>query len=102
MPVRMYPFVRFNVSFTASFLLNSAMLSPTNAMPPFMDLTTVNLGSGDYILDPDTGAAYYYPGRQRSVARLISELYRWVPIGTTYTVMYQAGAAMPPLDPTLW
>jgi hypothetical protein len=86
----------------ASILLNAAMLSGTVDMQPFMDFNTINLSSGDYLVDYATGAAYYDPGRVTRMARLTTELYRWVPMGTTYTVSYIAGAELPPLDPTLW
>ena len=101
-PNQMFPFVRFPLAPQGNFLLNSAMLSPTVSMPPFMDGTTINMSTGDYLQDPVTGAAYYFPGRSKRLARINSEIYRWIPLSTTYSVTYMAGSVMPPLDPTLW
>ena len=98
---QMYPYVRFPNAQTASFLLNSAMLAPGNTMPPYMDSTSVSSQTGDYI-QASNGASYFYPQRAPRVARLNTELYRWVPMGSTYSIVYGSGALLPPLDPTLW
>jgi phage tail-like protein len=100
MPVTFYPFVRFPRAQMATFLLNSAMLSPGLGLQPYTD-ASMGSSSGDYVQDSH-GASYYYNNRVSRVARLNAELYRWLPMGATYTLIYGAGAVVPPLDPTLW
>jgi hypothetical protein len=102
LPIQVYPFVRFPAAQTASFLLNSAMLSPTVLEPSkYMDATSYSSATGDFVQDP-SGASYLYKQRTPRIARLNMELYRWLPMGSTYTISYMSGAVMPPLDPTLW
>jgi len=102
LPIQVFPFVRFPAAQTASFLLNSAMLSPTVLQPQkYMDATSYSSATGDFIQDP-SGASYLYKQRTPRIARLNMELYRWLPMGSTYTINYMSGAVMPPLDPTLW
>lgn len=105
-----YTFFRFpNAQSGDIFLLNSAMLSPNPATgaPPYFD-TTLFPGNADYVIDSH-GASYYYRRRGPRNARLNAELYRWIPMGSTYTnnngvqgVIFGAGAVQPPLDPTKW
>lgn len=106
MPTTMFPFVRFPYAQAARFLLNSAMLSPAtpgDTLPPqYMDATSQSQATGDFIADPVTNASYVYPRRTPRIARLTAELYRWLPMGATYTIHYASGAVTPPLDPTLW
>jgi len=101
-PTTVYPFVRFPVAQQARFLLNSAMLSPTETLPPYMDASSYSSASGDFISDPTSNASYEYPRRTPRIARLNMELYRWLPMGSTYTITYASAAVTPPLDPTLW
>jgi hypothetical protein len=102
LPTSMYPFVRFPAAQLARFLLNSAMLSPSEAVQPYMDASSQSTSSGDFVADPVSNASYIYPRRTPRIARLNAEMYRWVPMGSTYTITYAAGAVTPPLDPTLW
>jgi hypothetical protein len=102
LPTTVFPFVRFTSAQLARFLLNSAMLSPTESLQPYMDASSESSASGDYVPDPVSNASYIYPRRTPRVARLTAEMYRWVPMGSTYTITYAAGAVTPPLDPTLW
>lgn len=101
-PVGVYPFVRFTRAQYASFLLNGAMLSPTVSTPQYMDATSFSAATGEFLQDPVSGASYYYQRRTPRIARLNAELYRWLPMGATYTINYMSGAIMPALDPTLW
>jgi phage tail-like protein len=99
-PTSMFPFVRFPYAQQAIFLLNSAMLSPTQSLQPFMDITMFP-GNSDYIEDSH-GATYFYRHRVARMTRLESELYRWIPMGASHSEIYGAEASVPPLDPTLW
>jgi hypothetical protein len=102
LPTTMYPFVRFPAAQLARFLLNSAMLTPGETLSPYMDASSESAASGDFISDPVSNASYVYPHRIPRIARLNAEMYRWVPMGSTYTITYASGAVTPPLDPTLW
>jgi phage tail-like protein len=99
-PTEMYCFVRFPYAQSAQFLLNSAMLSPGQALPPYFDITMFP-GDSDYVEDSH-GGSYYYMQRDARTERLDSELYRWIPMGASYTEIFGAGTAIPPLDPTEW
>ena len=99
-PVSMYPFVRFPFAQSANFLLNSAMLSPGQSLPNYMDISMFP-GDSDYVEDSH-GATYYYRRRAPRMQRLESELYRWIPMGASHTEVFAAGSALPPLDPTEW
>ena len=101
LPTTMYPFVRFPNAQQASFLLNGAMLAPSVTEPAYMDATSFSSATGDFLQDPN-GASYFYAQRTPRIARLTSELYRWLPMGSTYSIVYTSGATMPPLDPTRW
>jgi hypothetical protein len=105
-PTTVFPFVRFPYAQQARFLLNSAMLTPADPTvtlpPPYMDATSQYQTTGDFVVDPVTNASYEYPRRTPRIARLNAEMYRWVPMGSTYTITYASGAVTPPLDPTLW
>jgi len=101
MPTTMYPFVRFPNAQAARFLLNSAMLTAGETLSPYMDASSLPSSSGDFVTGP-TNASYLYPRRTPRIARLTAEMYRWVPMGSTYTITYASGAVTPPLDPTLW
>jgi len=101
LPTLVYPFVRFTAAQNAQFLLNSAMLSPGLSLPPYMDATSYSSASGDFIQD-GSGASYVYRRRTPRVARLNEQLYRWVPMGSTYSITYASAAVAPPLDPTTW
>ena len=101
-PIGVFPYVRFPIAQYASFLLNGAMLSPTATMPQYMDATSFSASTGEFLQDPVSGASYYYQRRTPRIARLTAELYRWLPMGSTYTIQYMSGAIMPALDPTLW
>jgi phage tail-like protein len=100
-PTLVYPFVRFPLAQNATFLLNSAMLSPTIALQVYMDATSFTSASGDFVQDAG-GASYVYRRRTPRIARLTEQAYRWLPMGSTYTITYASGAVTPPLDPTLW
>jgi phage tail-like protein len=102
LPTLVYPFVRFPAAQNAQFLVNSAMLSPDLALSPYMDATSFSSTSGDFLPDPVTNASYIYRRRTPRVARLNEQLYRWLPMGSTYTITYASSAVTPPLDPTLW
>jgi hypothetical protein len=102
LPTLVYPFVRFPLAQNAQFLVNSAMLSPGLALTPYMDASTSSGASGDFVADPISNASYVYPHRTPRIARLNAEMYRWVPMGSTYSITYASGAVTPPLDPTLW
>ena len=99
-PVEMYPFVRFPYAQSASFLLNSAMLSPGQSLPAYMDISMFP-GNSDYVEDAH-GATYYYRHRVPRTLRLESELYRWIPMGASHTEIFGAAANLLPLDPTAW
>lgn len=102
LPVGVFPFVQFPNASQATFYVNSAMLSPTVIMPQqYMDAQSYSSATGDFIQDP-TGASFLYNQRAPRVARLNMEMYRWIPMGSTYTLVYASGATMPPLDPTTW
>ena len=105
-PTTVFPFVRFPYAQQARFLLNSAMLTPADPTvtlpPPYMDATSQYQTTGDFVVDPVTNASYEYPRRTPRIARLNAEMYRWVPMGSTYPITYASGAVTPPLDPTLW
>jgi hypothetical protein len=101
MPTGVFPFVRFTAAQQAVFLLNSAMLSPTETEPAYMDATSYSSATGNFLQDT-SGASYMYYRRTPRIARLNAELYRWLPMGSTYSIVYTSGAIMPPLDPTLW
>jgi hypothetical protein len=101
LPIGVFPFVQFPNASTAVFYINSAMLSPTITLPQFMDSQSYSSATGDFIQDSN-GASYLYVQRTPRVARLNMEMYRWLPMGSTYSIMYTSGATMPPLDPTLW
>jgi hypothetical protein len=98
----MYPFVRFPNAQLARFLLNAAMLSPSESLSPYMDASSQSSASGDFVADPISNASYIYPHRTPRIARLNAEMYRWLPMGSTYSITYASGAVTPPLDPTLW
>jgi hypothetical protein len=102
LPTTMYPFIRFPAAQLARFLLNSAMLSPSEAVAPYMDATSASSSSGDFVADPVSNASYIFPRRTPRIARLTAEMYRWLPMGSTYSITYASGAVTPPLDPTLW
>jgi hypothetical protein len=102
LPTTVYPFIRFPAAQLARFLLNSAMLSPGESLPQYMDASTSSSASGDFVSDPVSNASYSYPRRTPRIARLNAEMYRWLPMGSTYTITYASGAVTPPLDPTLW
>jgi phage tail-like protein len=95
-----YPFVRFPLTTAGYFLLNSAQLSPGPTLLPFLD-ANLNPGDEDYVVDA-YGATYFYKRRVPRTEALTTELYRWLPMGTTYTMSFGAGNIQPPLDPTLW
>lgn len=101
LPIQVYPFVRFPAAQQAQFLLNSAMLSPGLGTPSYIDSTSfpANL---NFIPDYTYGAAYYYRRLVPRTQRLISEIYRWLPMGSSYTMSFGAGATTPPIDPTRW
>ena len=105
-PTTMYPFIRFPYAQQARFLLNAAMLEPadpTVTLPqPYMDATSQSQTTGDFVVDPASNASYEYPRRTPRIARLNMEMYRWLPMGSTYSITYASGAVTPPLDPTLW
>jgi hypothetical protein len=101
LPTGVMPFVQFPSAQQASFYINSAMLSPTYAIPNYMDSQSYSSATGDFISDTN-GASYLYNQRTPRVARLNMELYRWLPMGSTYTIVYASGATTPPLDPTRW
>jgi phage tail-like protein len=99
--IGVYPFVRFPQAGPGSaFLLNSAMLSPGTAMPPYFDYSMYE-GQPDYMVDSH-GASYYYRALVPRSERLRAEIYRFLPMGATYTLIFGAGNVQPPLDPTLW
>jgi len=106
LPTTMYPFVRFPYAQLARFLLNSAMLTPADPTvtwpPPYMDASSQSQSSGDFVLDPVSNASYQYPRRTPRIARLNEQMYRWLPMGSTYSITYASGAVTPPLDPTQW
>lgn len=95
-----YPFVRFPYASAGYFVLNSAQLSPGPTLLPFLD-AKLNPGDSDYVVDA-FGASYYYKRRVPRTQSLTMELYRWLPMGATYTMTFGAGNIQPPLDPTLW
>ena len=99
-PISMYPFVRFPYAQNAIFLLNSAMLAPGQSTPPYMDISMFP-GDSDYLEDSH-GATYYYRRRVPRIQRLESELYRWIPMGSSHTEIFGAEASLAPLDPTQW
>ena len=99
-PTSMFPFVRFPNGQQAVYLLNSAMLSPGQSMPPYMDITMFP-GDSDYVEDSH-GGTYYYKRRVPRTERLESELYRWIPMGASHSEIFGAEGALTPLDPTLW
>lgn len=102
LPTLVYPFVRFPAAQNGSqFLLNSAMLSPDLNLSSYMDATSFSSASGDFIAD-NNNASYIYRRRTPRVARLNEQLYRWLPMGSTYSITYASAAVTPPLDPTLW
>jgi hypothetical protein len=101
LPTLVYPFVRFPLAQNAQFLVNSAMLSPSLSLDPYMDATSYSSASGDFITDAGN-ASFIYRRRTPRVARLNEQLYRWLPMGSTYTITYASPAITPPLDPTLW
>jgi len=101
LPTLVYPFVRFPLAQNAQFLVNSAMLEPSLSLSPFMDGTSFSSASGDFITDT-SNASYIYRRRTPRVARLNEQMYRWLPMGSTYTITYASSALAPPLDPTLW
>jgi len=106
LPTTMFPFVRFPYAQQARFLMNSAMLTPADPTvtwpPPYMDASSQSQSSGDFVLDPVSNASYLYPRRTPRIARLNEQMYRWLPMGSTYSITYASGAVTPPLDPTLW
>jgi phage tail-like protein len=98
---QVYPFIRFpQAGPGTSFLLNSAMLAPGATMPDYMDFS-MYAGNPDYT-QGSSGATYYYRGLNARSTRLRAELYRFVPMGSSYTVSFGSGNTAPPLDPTLW
>ena len=99
-PTEMYPFVRFPYAQAALFLLNSAMLSPGQSLPAYMDISMFP-GDSDYVEDSH-GATYYYRHRVLRTERLESELYRWIPMGASHTEIFGAEGSLLPLDPTEW
>ena len=101
LPTGVFPFVQFPNASKATFYLNSAMLSPTITLPGYMDSQSYSSATGDFLQDP-SGASLLYNQRTPRVARLNMEMYRWIPMGSTYTVVYASAATMPPLDPTTW
>jgi hypothetical protein len=102
LPISVFPYVRFDQAQLASFMLQSAMLSPGTDLPAFIDATSSSQASGDFMVDPISNASYVYRRRVARTERLNTELYRWLPMGSTYTLVYGAGAVQPPLDPTRW
>jgi len=102
LPTTVFPFVRFTRAQSAVFLLNAAMLSPGVALNDFIDASSFSQSSGDFVVDPVSNASYVYRRRIPRTTRLNTELYRWIPAGSTYTLVYSAGAVQAPLDPTLW
>jgi hypothetical protein len=101
LPTLVYPFIRFPQAQSAQFLVNSAMLSPSLTLQPYVDGTSFSSASGDFITDSGN-ASYIYRRRTPRVARLNEQMYRWLPMGSTYTITYASSAVTPPLDPTLW
>lgn len=99
-PISVFPFVRFPYAQQALFQLNSAMLSPGQAISPYMDISMFP-GNSDYVEDSH-GGTYYFRHRVPRTQRLESELYRWIPMGATHTEIFGAGGALLPLDPTQW
>jgi hypothetical protein len=95
-----YPFFRFRFTSAGEFMLNSAQLSPGPNLLPFLD-ANLHPGDSDYVVDA-FGATYYYKHRVPRTASLTTELYRWLPMGATYTMTFGAGNIQAPLDPTLW
>ena len=99
-PTTMFPFVRFPYAQQATFLLNSAMLSPGTQIPPYFD-ASLYPGNPDYMPDSH-GASYYFRHFKPRTFRLKAELYRWIPMGASHTEIFAAESIQPPLDPTLW
>lgn len=96
-----YPFVRFpGAGPQCNFLLNSAMLSPSAVMPPYMDFS-MYMGNPDYTFGAD-GSTYYYRNLNARSTRMEQEVYRFIPMGATQTLSYAAGNVSPPIDPTQW
>jgi len=82
------------------FLLNSALLSLGAQAPPFDD-ATLHPGSPDYVID-DKGSSFYYRRRAPRTARLRAEMYRWIPMGSTYSLEFGSSMTEPAYDPTTW
>ena len=100
-PTLVYPFVRFPLAQQAQFLVNSAMLAPSLTLSPYMDANSGSSATGDFLTDSGN-ASYIYRRRTPRVARLNEQMYRWLPMGSTYSITYASSAVTPPLDPTLW
>jgi hypothetical protein len=82
------------------FLLNSALLAMGATAPPFDD-ATLHPGSPDWVID-QRGASFYYRRRAPRTARLRAEMYRWIPMGATYSLEFGSTMTEPPYDPTMW
>ena len=98
--VLVYPFIRFPRTSSGYFVLNSAQLSPGPSVLPFLD-ADLDPTNSDYVTD-DHGATYFYKRRVPRTEVLDTEIYRWLPMGTTYTLDFGAGNTQPALDSTLW
>jgi phage tail-like protein len=100
-----YPFIRFPTAQSANFVFNSAMLAPgsfTTGPPPFLDAhLPAYYGNFDYQVGND-GSSYYFRGMTNRSFRLRTELYRWLPMASTYTLTFESGNVIPPIDQTLW
>jgi hypothetical protein len=100
-PVLVFAFCRFPNAISGDlYLLNSALLAMGPTAPPFDD-ATLHPGSPDWIID-DKGSSFYYRRRAPRTARLRAEMYRWIPMGATYSLLFGSSMTEPAYDPTVW